>query len=123
MKKLLNKTMLLAVLAALFLTVSAAAAGTIGTGVVTGDALRLRSEPSTAAATITLLSKGSTVQVQEALDGWYKITWNGREGYVSADYLSYIPAEDGGAEMLPEEVPAAAEVNGVSGKTGTVIRQ
>lgn len=119
MKKLLNKTMLLAILAALFLAVTAAAAGTIGTGVVTGDALRLRSEPSTSASTITLLSKGSTVQVQEALDGWYKITWNGRDGYVSADFLSYTPAEDGGAEVLPEETTVAS-ASSVSGKTGLV---
>ncbi len=123
MKKLLNKTMILAVLAALFLTLTAAAANVIGSGVITGDALRLRSGPSTDSSTITLLSKGTTVQVYEVLDGWYKIAWDGREGYVSADYLDYTPApqeDDGGDKVMTDEAnqPPAAET--VSGKTGVI---
>ena len=85
MRTFLSKGMVLAVLTALFLTVTAGAADVIGTGVVNGEALRLRSEPSTESATLTLLSKGTTVQVYEALDGWYKISWNERTGFVSAD--------------------------------------
>ena len=88
MKKLFCKTMLLALLTALLLCVTAFAADVIGSGKITGEALRLRKEPSTSAATITLISKGSTVDVYEVLDGWYKIQYGDNTGYVSADYLT-----------------------------------
>ena len=55
MRKFLSKTMLLAALTALFLAATAAAAS-IGTGVVDADTLRVRTEPSTDASTITYLS-------------------------------------------------------------------
>lgn len=118
MRKLLSKTMLLAVLTALFLTVSAAAEGAIGSGVVNGEALRLRSEPSTGAATITLLSKGTQLQVYEILDGWYKVGLGERTGYVSANYLIYAPAET----VVPDgEVPSSDIPVDYSGKTGIVV--
>ncbi len=62
MRKFLSKTMLLAALTALFLAATAAAAS-IGTGVVDADTLRVRTEPSTDASTITYLSDGTQVQV------------------------------------------------------------
>ena len=105
MRTFLSKGMVLAVLTALFLTVTAGAAAVIGTGVVNGEALRLRSEPSTESATLTLLSKGTTVQVYEVLDGWYKISWNERTGFVSADYLLYTPAAPA-AEASQPAAPA-----------------
>ncbi len=105
MRTFLSKGMVLAVLTALFLTVTAGAADAIGTGVVNGEALRLRSEPSTESATLTLLSKGTTVQVYEVLDGWYKISWNERTGFVSADYLLYTPAAPA-AEASQPAAPA-----------------
>ena len=105
MRTFLSKGMVLAVLTALFLTVTAGAADVIGTGVVNGEALRLRSEPSTESATLTLLSKGTTVQVYEVLDGWYKISWNERTGFVSADYLLYTPAAPA-AEASQPAAPA-----------------
>ena len=124
MRKLLNRTLLLALLSALFLTVSAAA-GFAGSGIVTGDALRLRSEPSTSSSTITLLSKGTQLPVLEALEGWYKVSWNDRTGYVSADYLDYTPAapaEAPAASVMDAAVPAdqvPAETS-LAGKTGLV---
>ena len=91
MKKLLSKACLLAVLSAILLTATAAAAE-IGTGVITGNSVRMRSEASTSSAVVTHLDKGDSVQVNEKLDGWYKVTVNGNAGYVSSDYVSYTPA-------------------------------
>jgi cell wall-associated NlpC family hydrolase len=91
MRKFLVKTALLTVLLMLCMTVSAAAAY-IGTGVVTGDALCLRSEPSTSSTVLTHLSKGTTLQVSESLTGWYKVSYNSKTGYVSADYINYTAA-------------------------------
>ena len=46
-------------------------------------------KPSTSASIITMLDKDFTVAVlDDTLDGWYKINYNGSTGYVSADYLT-----------------------------------
>ena len=133
MKRLFSKTMLLAVLTALFLTVAAAAEDVIGTGEITGEALRLRSEPSTDAAVITLLDKGSQVDVYEVLDGWYRVgTRSSKTGYVSADYLAYTPAviaetptviEESGELEVSEaaEEPVEAPAAPMDENTGVVI--
>jgi len=60
----------------------------IAVGATTGSSLRLRSEPSTSASIVTTLDKGVAVAVlDDSLDGWYQVNYNGKEGYVSADYL------------------------------------
>lgn len=115
MRKLLTKKTILAALAVAMLSVSAFAAE-IGTGVITATSLRMRVEPSTGASTIVLIAKGETVSVQEKLDGWYKITYNGQTGYVSDDYVTYTPAAETPEEepTLPENENKAAEINGNS---------
>lgn len=97
MRKLLTKTAILAVLATVMLTVSAVAAE-IGTGVITASSLRMRSEPSTASSTITMIAKGESVSVHEQVDGWYKIVYNDQTGYVSGDYVSFSAAPQANAE-------------------------
>ena len=93
MRKLLTKTAVLAAFATVVLTVSAAAAE-IGTGIVTATSLRMRSEPTTASSTIMLIKKGEQVSVHEQLDGWYKIVYNEKTGYVYGDYLNFTPAAE-----------------------------
>ena len=109
MRKLLKKTLILAVLTAAFIATSAAAAE-IGTGVITASSLRMRSEPSTSSSTITYIKKGVQVSVHEQLDGWFKIVYGDKTGYVSADYVTYTPAS------VPVEEPSApAEETAQSG--------
>ena len=84
MKRLWNKVLVLAVMTAALLTVSAFAAAVGETGTVNADALRLRSEPSTNSSTITYLSTGSQVVLMEDLGEWYKVICNGSIGYVYA---------------------------------------
>ena len=71
MRRVLMKTALLSALTAAFLTLTAAAS-VLGTAVVTADSLRLRSEANTDCATVTYLLEGTSVQVYEELEGWYK---------------------------------------------------
>lgn len=71
----------------------------IGTGTVTADALRLRSESNTSSATLTQARKGAQVTVEEdAGNGWYRVTYQGKEGYMSGDWLTVTL--DGG-EVIP----------------------
>ena len=106
--KLLMKTTVLAALAVIFLTMTAAAA-VIGTAVVQADSLRMRSEPSTSASTVTYLTEGTQVQVYEALEDWYKVSYGSYTGYVSADYVSYAPAAAG---SVTETVSVVSESAG-----------
>lgn len=60
----------------------------VAVGATTGSSLRLRAEASTSSNIITTLDKGVAVAVlDDTLDGWYKIAFNGSTGFVSADYM------------------------------------
>lgn len=109
MRKFLSRSIVLAAMTAVLLAATAAAAGAIGTGVVDADALRVRSEASTDASTITYLSDGTQVQVLEDLGGWYRISWGGYTGYVSAEYLIYTPAS---TETSADAAPLQRDVTG-----------
>ena len=80
-----GKVLFLSVLTAMLLAATALAAD-IAT---TGSSLRLRAEPSTSASVVTTLDKSVAVAIlDDSVDGWYKIAYNGSTGYVSADYLN-----------------------------------
>ena len=76
--------------AGLILTMGTGVAfASIGTGTVTADSLRLRSEANTSSSTISQAPKGAEVSVEEdAGNGWYKVTYDGKTGYMSADWLT-----------------------------------
>lgn len=100
-----------------------AAAGPIGTAVVTADSLRLRSEASTGASTLAQASKGSTVTVEEdAGNGWYKVTYGGKTGYMSGEWLTIslnngdvIPAAQGTKASQPRGLITTSVLNVRSG--------
>ena len=85
-----GRVLLLSLLAVLALAATAAAADiATGAGVTTGSSLRLRSGPSTSSSVITMLDEDVTVALQDgSVDGWYRISYNGKTGYVSSDYLA-----------------------------------
>ena len=92
MRRVLMKTALLSALMATLLTLTAAAS-VVGSGIITADSLRLRSEPNTDCATVTYLTEGTGVQVYEVLDGWYEVSYGEYTGYVSAEYVDYTPID------------------------------
>lgn len=110
MKKLLLKTAVLSALAAVMMTATAAAAS-LGTGVVDADSLRLRSQPSAEAATLTYLTDGTRVEVSEVLDSWYKVSYGSYVGYVHADYLNYTPAAGETVTVNKEAAITGSDVN------------
>ena len=85
-----GKVLFLSVLTAMLLAATALAADiATGAGCTTGSSLRLRAEPSTSASVVTALDKSVAVAIlDDSVDGWYKIAYNGSTGYVSADYLN-----------------------------------
>lgn len=85
-----GKVLFLSVLTAMLLAATALAADiATGAGCTTGSSLRLRAEPSTSASVVTTLDKSVAVAIlDDSVDGWYKIAYNGSTSYVSADYLN-----------------------------------
>lgn len=85
--RLLRTTLTSALLCAC-MTVNASAA-VYGVGTVTGDSLRLRESAGTDSAILTTAVLGDTAVVLEEPSGdWYKVSFAGTEGYMSAEYLS-----------------------------------
>ncbi len=54
---------------------------------ISGTTVRVRQEPGTDAAVYGLLPKGEIAEVIEETDGWVCIDYEGKNGYVSADYV------------------------------------
>jgi len=73
-------------IAALSLTISTSAFASPGT---VERSVNFRSAPSTGSSVYQLISKGSTVDILEKVNSyWLKVSYNGKVGYVSTDYIS-----------------------------------
>ncbi len=75
------------------------------TGTVNTDDLNLRESASTSADVITVLDKNTKVEVIEEQDDWYKVSYNGKEGYLKKQYV------DAEAVSTPETTPSPSENN------------
>ena len=49
--------------------------------------VNLRSEASTSSAVVALLNSGDKLDIISETGNWYKVKYNGKEGYVSKDYV------------------------------------
>lgn len=56
-------------------------------GIITGSGVNFRSEPTTSSAILGSFSKGTVVEVVSSENGWCKVVYNGKTGYVSSDYV------------------------------------
>lgn len=64
-------------------------------GKVNGGTLNLRKGPAKTYDRILGIPSGATVAIiEEANDEWWKVTYNGREGYVMKQYLDIIEKDD-----------------------------
>ena len=77
---------------AMFVTVLGRLAGIngdiIGYGVITKDAVNLRSSPNTSSNVLAVLSKDVDVPVLEQSADWYKVKYNEKTGYVRNDLIT-----------------------------------
>ncbi|MEG2246940.1 MAG: SH3 domain-containing protein, partial [Peptostreptococcaceae bacterium] len=74
----------------------------IKTKVVTATSLNVRSGPSTNSSVIGSLKLNEKVEVISESNGWSKVKYNGKEGYVSSTYLKDT---DGGGSVTPDPTP------------------
>lgn len=80
----------------IFTVTAAAAGGTMksGVGFVTASALRLRSEPSTASATLDYAHQGEVVVLLEKTGDWYKVIFDLKTGYMHKNHLKVASQEN-----------------------------
>ena len=95
---------------------SAPAAGTAsGTGVITGDYVRMRSGPGTGYGILGTYNSGTKMTITGEDGDWYKVSYNGISGYVYKQYLSQSGVT---AEVTPMESTSAVTTVGVNLREG-----
>lgn len=60
---------------------------------IKGDNVNFRSEPNTDCEILGSFAGGTEVQYISESDGWAKILYNGKEGYVKTDFLTDVKPE------------------------------
>ncbi len=83
---------------------------------ITASALNVRSKNSTSGQIMGVLSKGTVVSYSGEDNGWYKISYKGTVGWISAKYAEVTSAAPAKQEEKKPEAPKAPESTG-SGKT------
>ena len=62
----------------------------VGTGKIVCDtSVNFRSQPNTSTSVLASLTNGTTVSVVGVSNGWYKVTYGGKTGYVHPDYITF----------------------------------
>jgi len=74
------------------------------TGVTTASMLNVRENPSTSTKVIGQIPNGSKVEIIETSNGWYKVSYNGKTGWV---YSSYVKVTETPKPAVADETIAA----------------
>ena len=84
------KVLFLSAVRTLLLAATALAADqAVAVGATTGSSLRMRADASTSASIVATLDKGVAVAILDNdASGWYRVSYDGKTGFISADYLS-----------------------------------
>ena len=105
MKKFL-RILVLSTLLTCLLSISALA-DTTGGAKVTADLLNLRAEASLDCAVIAQLPRNTFLLVEETSNGWSRVVYNGKTGYVASQYISCYETLDG-ATTYPATVKGSS---------------
>ena len=105
--------------------------GTGRTGYIVADSgLNMRENPSTSSNVITAIAYGTAVTIYgDAENGWYRVSYGGQTGYISASYVSFtVPTaapstESAGTTTPSDDDPYAGGSDGdeEDGGTGGII--
>ena len=63
--------------------------------IVCSTTVNFRSQPSTSSTVLASMPNGASVNITGVSNGWFKATYNGQNGYVSADYVSFAGSGSG----------------------------
>lgn len=66
--------------------------------------LNLRSEPNTSSEVLAILYKGAKAEFLGEFDGWYKVSYNSKVGYLSAEFCSVVEVDPTQADGVRGEI-------------------
>lgn len=72
-------------------TTTSSTSTTTYTGVIKGDDVRMRKGAGTSYTILGTYSNGTKMTVTGSKDGWYKVKYDGKSGYVCGDYMRITP--------------------------------
>ena len=98
-----------------YVSFSISGSAQLGNGKVTGNDVNVRSAASTSASRLGSLNKGDVVAVTGIDNGWYKISFNGKTGYVRSDYMTITK------EALSSRGTEAAAASAASSKGSEIV--
>lgn len=84
----------------------------LGTGRITCDTtVNLREQPSTTAKVLAAMPNGASVSARGVYNGWFKVSYSGKTGYVHPDYVSFAPSSLQAQTLPATDSPQAAAVS------------
>lgn len=98
-----------------YVSFSISGSAKLGNGKVTGNDVNVRSAASTSASRLGSLNKGDVVAVTGIDNGWCKISFNGKTGYVRSDYMTITK------EALSSRGTEAAAASAASSKGSEIV--
>lgn len=98
-----------------YVSFSISGSAKLGNGKVTGNDVNVRSAASTSASRLGSLNKGDVVAVTGIDNGLYKISFNGKTGYVRSDYMTITK------EALSSRGTEAAAASAASSKGSEIV--
>ena len=99
---------------------SSSSTSTTRTGKIVCDtSVNFRSQPNTSCSIIGSLYNGATVTILSSENGWYKATYNGKTGYISADYVTVTSGQ--ASDSAVSKPSNSVSYNGTSAKRKAVI--
>lgn len=91
-----------------------------------GNTVNLRSGPSTKNKVLARVPIGAEVEVYDVLDGWSKVSWAGKNGYMMSEYLAPVelqPTEDTVSVRLDELEAALNAVDALREALQRMLRE
>jgi uncharacterized protein YgiM (DUF1202 family) len=77
------------------------------TGSVTGSNCRMRSQPNTSSSVLGTYSSGTKMSVIGINNGWYKVQYSGKTGYMRSDLMEIVSGS--GSTTTTEPAPSQPE--------------
>ena len=68
-----------------------------GTGTIDGSYVRMRSGASTTSSILGVYNTGTEMTITGESGNWYKVSYGGKDGYVSKDYMTTTKPSSGGS--------------------------
>ena len=78
-------------------------------GSVTGSSCRMRSKPNTSSSILGTYSAGTKMTVIGINNGWYKVQYNGKTGYMRSDLMDIVSGSASSSSTAPSQPTEPAQ--------------